>query len=307
MKRWVWIVSITVFLLLCGAGGVAYYVYSSVKETAEQMYIPVKANKPVYVSQDTTVKPKTEPVAVEKLEPFNVLVMGVDEREHDRGRSDTIIVVSVNPNKPSMLMFNLPRDTRTEIVGHHSVDKMNHAYAFGGVEMALATVEKFLDMPIDYVVKINMEGFVQLVDLVGGVEVENPFAFNQEGVHFNKGTLQLDGEHALLYTRMRYDDPRGDKGRNDRQRQVLLKLMHTAMQWGSIDRIPSILKALGRNVKTNISFDEMKYMYKNYLPAFNTIDTTEVQGTGTRISNIYYYLVNDKERKRLHDLLKSNQ
>jgi LCP family protein required for cell wall assembly len=312
-----WIVSITIMVLLCGAGGVFYYVYSSVKETVDQMYVPIKADKPVSLMQK---KPVTEPPSVkgsteqndqpktaqeEKLRPFSVLVMGIDEREHDRGRSDTMIVIAVNPNKPSMLMFNIPRDTRTEIVGHHTVDKINHAYAFGGIEMSLASVEKFLDMPIDYVVKMNMEGFVKLIDLVGGVEVNNPFAFNQEGTHFDQGTIKLDGELALLYARMRYEDPRGDLGRNDRQRQVLEQLMDTAMNWGNIDRIPGMLKALGSNIKTNITFEEMKFMYKNYLPALQQIDSTEVEGSGTRINHIYYYLVNDTERKRLHNLLQS--
>lgn len=317
MKRWMWIVSITLIVLLCGAGGVFYYVYHSVKETVNQMYVPIKADKPVSLLQKTPInelpsaegstehKNQPKQAQAEKLRPFSVLVMGVDEREHDRGRSDTMIVIAVNPNTASMLMFNIPRDTRTEIVGHHTVDKINHAYAFGGLEMSLASVEKFLDMPIDYVVKVNMEGFMKLIDLVGGVEVNNPFAFNQGGIHFDQGTIKLDGESALSYARMRYEDPRGDLGRNDRQRQVLEQLMDTAMNWGNIDRIPGMLKALGSNVKTNITFDEMKFMYQNYLPALKHIESTEVKGSGTRMNNIYYYLVNDTERKRINDLLQS--
>lgn len=79
----------------------------------------------------------------EKKEPFSVLMLGVDERENDSGRSDTMIVITVNPEKQTMKMLSIPRDTRTEIIGHDSVDKINHAYAFGGVPMAMDTVENF--------------------------------------------------------------------------------------------------------------------------------------------------------------------
>ncbi len=70
-------------------------------------------------------------------------MLGVDERENDSGRSDTMIVITVNPEKQTMKMLSIPRDTRTEIIGHDSVDKINHAYAFGGVPMAMDTVENF--------------------------------------------------------------------------------------------------------------------------------------------------------------------
>ncbi|MFP3489657.1 LCP family protein, partial [Staphylococcus sp. SIMBA_130] len=90
---------------------------------------------------------------------ISILLMGVDERENDQGRSDTMIMITVNPNDNSMMMFNIPRDTRTEIIGRGTVEKMNHAYAYGGVEMAMDTVENFLDVPIDYYFKVNMEAF----------------------------------------------------------------------------------------------------------------------------------------------------
>src|SRR5690606_15649276 len=108
-----------------------------------------------------------------KRDPFSVLMLGVDERAGDKGRSDTMIVITVNSEKNSMEMLSIPRDTRLEIVGKGIDDKINHAYAFGGVEMAMNTVEKFLDIPIDYYIKVNMEGFKDIVDTVGGVSVNN--------------------------------------------------------------------------------------------------------------------------------------
>ena len=219
-------------VLLMVAGGYTWYLYHSVKVTASKIYEPLPSPLD-YISKDPLVTQKVaaadqkgqtgkggaNKVPTDERHPFTVLVLGVDQREHDRGRSDSIIVLSVNPMKQSMLMFNIPRDTRTEIVGRGTIDKINHAYAFGDVEMSLKTVENFLDYPIDYYIKMNMEGFENIVDLFGGVTVNNSMAFQYEGVDFGKGELFLNGSDALLYSRMRYEDPRGDFGRNTRQRQ----------------------------------------------------------------------------------------
>ena len=132
---------------------------------------------------------RIEEVTFKKKEPFSVLILGVDERKGDRGRSDTMIVLTVNPNQNSIKMLSIPRDTRTEIVGHGTEDKINHAYAFGGIEMSMATVEDFLNIPIDYYLQINMEGFKDIVDSVGGVTVNNDLDFTVDGKHFPKGII----------------------------------------------------------------------------------------------------------------------
>ena len=84
-------------------------------------------------------------------------------------------------------MLSLPRDTRTDIIGHGTIDKMNHAYAYGGIPMSIKTVEGFLDIPIDYYVKMNMEGFQEIVNAVGGVTVENDMDLAYKGYSFPKG------------------------------------------------------------------------------------------------------------------------
>ena len=272
---------------------------------AAKMYEDIEPTKPVYVSKDTDVK-APEPIQMKKLDPFTVLVLGVDERKNDRGRSDTMIVLTVNPAKHSILMFNIPRDTRTEIIGHGTVDKINHAYAFGGVEMSIQTVENFVDYPIDYYAKVNMEGFARLIDLIGGVEVDNPFAFDYQGHKFEQGHLSLNGTDALKYSRMRYDDPRGDFGRNTRQRDILQEVMDHAMSISNITHLQSLLGGLGDSVKTNITFDEMKQFVTDYRPQIHKIDTVEVQGKGQIINRIWYYIVEDNERTRIHNMIKEH-
>ncbi|MFC4776141.1 LCP family protein [Paenibacillus sp. GCM10023252] len=300
VKRILIICGSILILTAAGLGGYSWYLYHSVKQTAEIMYEPV--TKEEYISVDPEVPTEADMPAKQK--PFSVLVLGVDQRANDAGRSDTMIVLAVNPMKKSILMFNIPRDTRTEIIGHGRMDKINHAYAFGGVQMSLQTTEHLLDYPIDYYIKVNMEGFAQMIDLLGGVEVHNPFEFFYEGIQFDEGELKLSGKEALAYARMRYDDPRGDFGRNSRQRDVLTQVMRSALQFSTITQIQSILDQLGTTVKTNIKFEEMKAFLTDYRSNLNTIESVEMVGTGQMINGIWYYQVAQAERDRIHQLLK---
>ncbi|MBW7476745.1 LCP family protein [Paenibacillus oenotherae] len=302
-KIMVWSGCIALCMLLV-AGGYVWHLYSSVEKVAAQIY--EEAAKPIYVSKDPGVKQRIVPVQFKNREPFNVLILGVDERKNDRGRSDTMIVLSVNPAKNSMVMFNIPRDTRTIIAGRAAEDKINHAYAFGGIEMSIHTVEQFLDYPIDHYMKVNMEGFARLIDLIGGVEVDNPLSFTINGHQFKRGGLSLNGSDALLYSRMRYDDPKGDMGRNDRQREILQQIMRSSMSLSNITRVQDLLKEVGDSIKTSISFDDMKTFIAEYRPAVNRVETVEIQGKGQTINGIWYYIVGEKERGRIHRLLKNH-
>lgn len=302
LKRSLIGVSIGVAVIGVAIIGYGWYLYNSVKDTADKIYEPIPPQE--YVSKDPDVNPSLDEL-IAQGHPFTVMVMGVDQRDNDPGRSDTLIVLGVNPAKKSILMFNIPRDTRTEIVGHGTTDKINHAYAFGGAEMSKATVEQFLDYPIDYYIRINMEGFAKMIDLIGGVEVNNPFSFDYGGYVFNKGPLELDGEKALLYSRMRYDDPRGDFGRNERQRDIIKNVMKSALKFSNITQIERLLAQLGTSVKTNITFDEMKTFLKDYRADLEKIDTVEITGKGETINKIWYYIVSEDERTKIHDLLKN--
>ncbi|MFD2991139.1 LCP family protein [Fictibacillus nanhaiensis] len=294
MKRILLIIGIIVGITALGLGGYGYYLYDSAKNAVNDMQEKVEMDNPKPVIQGKDLK------------PISILLLGVDERKGDSGRSDTMIVASVNPNTEKMFMFSIPRDTRTEIIGRGYEDKINHAYAFGGTQMALDTVEKFLDSPIDYYVKVNMESFRDIVDAVGGVEVNNPRAFEYEGNSFPVGVQELNGKEALSYSRMRYEDPKGDLGRNDRQRQVITSIIDKGARVTSITKFDNILSILGDNVKTNMTFDEMKNIQKNYKNARNQIESTEIKSSGKKIDGVYYGIVNDTERARIQTLLKEN-
>ena len=273
-------------------------IYGDIKETAENVYLPLEME----------VSPmRDEGIDVKELDPFSILVLGVDEREGDGGRSDTIIVLTVNPNQNSTYMLSIPRDTYTEIIGKDIKDKINHAYAFGGMEMSLRTVENLLDIPIDYVAQVDMESFVDIVDIVDGVEVDNSLAFDYEGETFPVGKLELDGEKALKYVRMRYDDPNGDFGRQNRQKQVIEGVLKEAVSLNTMLKYDSILNLIEKSVATNMGINELYNIQKNYSSSLKNVDQLFLtNGAGKMMDSIYYYIVDENELSTIQSKLQQH-
>ncbi|PYZ96713.1 LytR family transcriptional regulator [Alteribacter lacisalsi] len=298
MKKFLLITGGVMLLLILAAGGYGYYLYDSVQETVDsQMHVELERNES---------SGREGEVNMDEFEPVSFLLIGVDSEGVQEGLSDTMIVVTVNPDEDSMRMVSLPRDTRVEIPGYDMMDKINHAYGFGGPELAIATVENYLDIPLDYFMTVNMDGFEEMVDSVGGVTVENPFAFDQNSIDFEEGELDLNGKEALAYVRMRSEDPRGDMGRNERQRQVVNALVDEGAQFSSITRVESILDAVGSNVVTNLDFAKMRKLFDNYASARHNQDTLEIEGSGETIDGIWYLQVPDEERERVSSELRAH-
>ncbi|MCM2974418.1 LytR family transcriptional regulator [Priestia aryabhattai] len=286
-----------VLVLILGVGAYAYSIWHSVEKTFTQTHEPL--------NRDVSEK-RSEKVSFSKRDPISILLLGVDQRAGDRGRSDSLILMTVNPKDQSMKMVSIPRDTRTEIVGKGTTDKINHAYAFGGVDMAVNTVEKFLDVPVDYYVQVNMESFKDIVDAVGGVTVNNDLNFDYDGYSFKKGNLTLDGKEALAYSRMRKQDPRGDFGRQMRQRQIIEGVIEEGASIQSLANYGTILDTIGTNVRTNLTFDDMKQIQSNYKDARRNVEQLQVDGKGEKIDGIYYYAVSDATREALSSKLKQH-
>lgn len=293
-RTWLKVVGIIVLLFILAGGAFAYSVWNSLTKTVDTMHTPI----------DRTTDKRTKDLALSDQEPFSMLMLGVDERDGDKGRSDTMIVLTVNPQKKSVKMLSIPRDTRTEIVGHGTQDKINHAFAFGGAKMSMDTVENFLDIPIDYYMKINMEGFKDIVDAVGGVTVQNDLDFTSDGIHFAKGTHTLNGKEALAYSRMRHDDPSGDFGRQSRQRAIIEAVIKEGASLSSLTKYDEVFDALGNNIQTNLTFDDMMDIQKNYRDASKSITQSSIIGNGTKIDGIYYYIVSDEEKEKVQSELK---
>lgn len=304
-KKSPWKKILTVILCLFGclliaSGAYAYHMYNSVQTAADKMYHPVKPEK-----GHTAKKKKIEKTGNAK--PISILLMGVDQRPHDVGRSDTLIVLTLNPKQHKMQMISIPRDTRVEIPGH-GYQKINAAYAYGGPELAMQTVKSFLHVPLDYYIRINMQGMSQLVDAVGGIKVYNTLAWHDEGsykkgYYYHKGWLHLNGPQTVGFVRMRHQDPRGDFGRNQRQRKVIRSIVDKASGFQSFSHYQDILDAISSNVITDMSFSDMKSIALNYRDCKDHIKSYEVAGTPQMINGLSYVVVNDSEVNKVHGMI----
>ncbi|WP_089975622.1 LCP family glycopolymer transferase [Carnobacterium viridans] len=288
---------IIILVLFIALGLFVWKIYSDVAGTTEKIHKDVE-----------TEEVRESSIDISKKDPFSILMLGVDTGDLGRteqGRSDTMMVMTVNPTTNKATMVSIPRDTRTEIIGHGTTDKVNHAYAFGGTAMSVNTVQSMLDIPIDYYVEVNMKGLQDIVDAVGGVQVTSPLTFTYEGYNFTEGeSTSLDGKTALAYSRMRYDDPNGDYGRQERQRQVIQATLEKVASLSTISNYQNILGSLENNMQTNLEFNDMVKIFNNYRSAAGNIEQVQLEAEGTTIDGIYYGIVSDQEMSRVSGLLK---
>ncbi|MDQ0252782.1 LCP family protein required for cell wall assembly [Evansella vedderi] len=296
MKKVLMIAGISVLTMLVAIGGYGFYMYKNVQDTVSTMHFTLEREKS-----------ERRDIAADIGDPLSFLLVGIDSEESARGRADTLMVITVNPMDNSMKTVSIPRDTYTEIVGRGMNDKINHSYAFGGAEMTINTVENFLDIPIDYFISVNMAGFKDIVDAIGGVTVNNAFSFTQGRHQFEEGEIFLNGEEALAYSRMRMQDSRGDLGRNDRQRQVVAGIIEEGAQISSITKVGDILDTLGTNVKTNLEFDKMMKITQNYHSTRHNSETLEFSGQGGgRKNGVWYLFVPEEERLHVSNTLRAH-
>ena len=192
-----------------------------------------------------------------------VMIMGVDERDDDVGRSDTLMVAAIDPKKNKASLLSIPRDTRVKIKGH-SWDKINAAYAYGGEKLTQRTVEDFLGLNIDHYVIINTKSFQKIIDAIGGIDIdvekrmkyEDPW--DDDGglvIDLQPGMQHMDGKTAVTY--VRYRDEEGDIGRIKRQQKFMKACMDKLVSPAIIPHLPSIIKEVMSSIKTDLSFRQI--------------------------------------------------
>ncbi|WP_250856376.1 LCP family protein [Enterococcus faecalis] len=283
---------LVLFLAVVGMGAKLYW---DVSKSMDKTY-------------ETVERSKKSQVNLNNKEPFSVLLLGIDTGDDGRveqGRSDTTIVATINPRDKQTTLVSLARDTYVDIPGQGKQDKLNHAYAFGGASLAMDTVENYLNIPINHYVSINMAGLKELVNAVGGIEVNNNLTFSQDGYDFTIGKISLDGEQALSYSRMRYEDPNGDYGRQERQRKVIEGIVQKVLSLNSVSNYQEILTAVSDNMKTDLSFDDMKKIALDYRSAFGKVKQDQLQGTGFMQDGVSYQRVDEQELTRVQQELKN--
>lgn len=280
-----------VFLLLGIIWGV--YTWNNAKQTV---------NKKMYQEVDT-IDQTLSKKKIKERKQLNILIMGIDSKSGSTGRSDSLMVMTLKPETNSMQLISIPRDTRTLIVGKGFDDKINHAYAFGGEAMSIATVENFLDIEIDYHVSLNMTGLEQLIDELGGITVTNELEWTDSSYTFNKGPVDLDGQKALAYVRMRKADPAGDFGRSKRQRQVVEAIVKKGAHVASVNKINSTIDIMGDNMGTSLDFEDMRSLLSGYTGTRHDVESYQVQGSGKMIDGTYFYIVSDEERQKVNQMI----
>lgn len=251
-------------------------------------------------------------VSIANREPFSILLLGIDsgglgreEDDEDPARTDSMMVVTVNPQKEESTIVSLERDIMADMLDDgKTFDKLSHAYAYGGVELSMDVVEQLLDIPIDHYATINLQGMTDLIDAVGGIEVNNEIDFTLEGVHVPDGNVKLDGEKGLAYARMRKDDPEGDIGRQRRQREFVTKIVDKLASMDSVSNYKKILNAVEKNSKTDFSWNDMLDIASNYYPAFENVDQEQLQGQNQMVNGLSYQILGLNELLDLQNQLK---
>lgn len=227
--------------------------------------------------------------------PVNILVLGVDERPDDGGRSDTMILLHLDPARESVRLLSIPRDTRVKIPGY-GVDKINAAYAYGGERLALQVVQNWLGIPVDAYVKVNLRGFRAIVDRLGGVQidVEKPMVYDDpyQNLHIRlkAGPQRLNGEQAMHYVRFR-NDPEGDIGRVQRQQKFIKALADQALSIATVAKLPGLVGDLRANVTTNLPVaDQVQVAQALYSAYRKGLAMQTVPGVPQYIGGVSYWV-----------------
>lgn len=252
-----------------------------------------------------------EPVELGDNGKLNILLLGVDSRGNDLvGRSDTMMVVTLDKETSDMQMLSIPRDSYVTLAGTGRKDKINHSYAYGGIEMAKSTVENMLELKIDHYGVFNFSSFKEIIDTLGGVEVDVPFSFterNQAGVPnalvFTEGKQLLNGEEALAFARMRKQDPKGDIGRGERQQLVVQAVINKLTDLSSVTKYKSVYEAVDKSTDTDIGILDIP----SFLPYLQNYDVERLtlKGEGVNYGGVYYHQLYDSSLREIKESLKN--
>jgi len=232
-------------------------------------------------------------------ERLNILAVGTDSVEN-YGRADTIFVLSFSPKTKDTILFSIPRDTRVMIPGK-GMDKINHAFAYGGVSLLEETIENFLGLSIHHFGVIDFEGFKYIIDALGGIKInveKDMYYVDQAGsltINLHSGEQLLDGQKALDYVRFRYDQM-GDLGRIKRQQNLVNAIIDKVMNFDSMAKIPKIITNLTEYINTDMKTNEII----SFAGIMKDIDRENIwvetiQGEPQYIDSVSYLVVQEQE------------
>lgn len=237
---------------------------------------------------------------------LHIMVMGVDRRNDDVGRSDTLMAVTVNKDAGTAQILSLPRDTRVQIEGN-GYDKINHAYAYGGHNLTRKTVENLLGVPMDYYVLIDVHAFERIIDALDGVDIsvekrmyyEDPW--DDDGglvIDLYPGMQHMDGQKAIQYVRFR--DGEGDIGRIARQQHFMQAVMEKMLSPSVLPKLPKLMEEIRSAVETDMPLSEMVSLAQ-LMPSIREhgMSSEMVPGSPAYLEDISYWLPDIMKLRRM--------
>jgi LCP family protein required for cell wall assembly len=248
------------------------------------------------------------PVSEKEQDPslpdiLNVLILGLDSRD-PASRTDTLLVLTLNRVNGEINIMSIPRDMRVNIPGY-GMDKINHAYAYGGISLAMEAVEGFLDIDVDHYMTTDFEGFINIVDILGGIELEVEKKMRYYGIdvtiELDPGLQHLDGAKALQYVRFRSDEE-GDFGRVRRQQEFLKALLQEIITFKNILQVPRLLPEIAGNIKTDLGLEQALELANKLIKVdIEQINTFTLPGVPRNIGGISYVVPDEDEIRYLVD------
>jgi polyisoprenyl-teichoic acid--peptidoglycan teichoic acid transferase len=256
----------------------------------------------------------------EKVDPImdnvSLLLIGVDDSETRKfgtgTRSDALMVVTFNKDENSVKMLSIPRDSYVKIPGKKNKTRINAAHAIGGTDLAIETVQEVLDIPIDYYVKMNFNAFIDVVDALDGVEVEVPYLITEQdskdladAIKLQPGLQTLNGEETLALARTRHQD--SDIYRGLRQQEILKAIINKGTSINSLTKLSDIISAVGSNMETNLTFNNMK-SFVNYVINDKSLnfETLALEGSDSTINEAYYYQLDEQSLENVKLMLQTH-
>ncbi|MBE4726575.1 LCP family glycopolymer transferase [Leuconostoc citreum] len=320
-RIWRWLLALV--LLLAVIGGVVFAtVLNNVHQSINKMQRSADITKARQVSQ-----------VIKDGKPFSMLVLGTDTGalKRDRtGLTDSMMLITVNPKTKTTTMMSIPRDIMMSISGAENTfpQKLNAAFPIAGVGASMLTLQNYLNVPIDFYVLVNMGGLEKLIDQVGGVKVASPLTFTytpeadttpatykffkdqekfeyaKDGKNFKTYTT-MNGDAALSFSRMRYDDPQGDYGRQLRQRLVLKALLKKSASISTLMNA-KFMASISTNVETDMTYSDIMNLAKKYMPATKNQVSDHMQGVGDMYGGVSYQMVPESEKQRVTNKLRQS-
>lgn len=294
----------------------AIYISSNIKDMLDEEYDGFSDKTKVIEEFKINVDSSSSNKTVKSSDTFSIYISGIDTYGSISrvSRSDVNIIMTVNPRENKILLTTIPRDSYVRLHGTTgSKDKLTHAGIYG-INMSKSTIEDFLDIDIDYYVRVNFDSLIKIIDTIGGVNVNSDIAFTAQGYNFVVGYNKMDGKKALAFSRARKQFAGGDRLRGQHQQAVITAILEKVISSRVLlGNYAEILNGLSAAFQSDIPDSLIRNFVKGQLDDMKSWDikSISVDGNGTYTTstysmpgwNLYVMIPDDATVKNAHNLI----